>query len=85
MSIYLNRRVFVMEKDFAPSGVYSIRKESAPTGSEFFPYRVVSFSEGDKTIWTELPPLKVYLNSLNNGANTNIYIAEMRCTMPSEK
>ena len=28
-------------------GVYSIRKEFAPTGSKFFPYRIDPFSEGD--------------------------------------
>ena len=41
-------------------GVYSLRKEFAPSGSKFFPYRVDPFTEGDKTILTELSPLKVY-------------------------
>ena len=32
--------------------VYSIRKEFAPVGSKFFPYRIDPFSERDKTILT---------------------------------
>ena len=33
-------------------------KEFAHKGSKFFPFKVDSFSEGGKTIWTELSPLK---------------------------
>ena len=41
-------------------GVCSKRKEFAPHGSKFFPFRVDPFSEGDKTVLIMLPPLKVY-------------------------
>ena len=41
-------------------GIYTTKKEFAPFGSKFFPYRVDPFLEGNKTILTELFPLKVY-------------------------
>ena len=47
-------------------GVYSKRKEFAPTGSKFFPFRVDTvFQMGGKNSLTELPPLKVYSLPLN--------------------
>ena len=33
---------------------------SIPKGSKFFPFRADPVSEGDRTVLTELPPLKVY-------------------------
>ena len=47
----------------APSekGIYSERKEFAPKGSKFFPFRVDTFAEGrQKQLLTELLALKVY-------------------------
>ena len=43
-------------------GVYSKRKEFAPNGSKFFPFRVDYFSVDSKTILTEVPPIK-FINS----------------------
>ena len=40
-------------------GVYSKKKEFAPTGSKFFPFRVDPFSEVRQYDLTELPPIKV--------------------------
>ena len=40
--------------------VYSKRKEFAPVGSKFFPFRVDLFQNGSRTILIELSPLKVY-------------------------
>ena len=39
---------------------YSIRKEFAPSGSKFFPYRVDPFLESDKKDFERVTPLKVY-------------------------
>ena len=39
--------------------VYSKRKEFAPIGSKFFPFRVDLYSEGVKSVLTELHPLEV--------------------------
>ena len=39
--------------------VYSKRKEFAPTGSKFFPFRVDPFSEGRQKPFEQLPPLEV--------------------------
>ena len=42
--------------------VFCIRKEFAPSGSKFFPYRVNSFFRtGQNAILTEFLPLIVYL------------------------
>ena len=46
-----------------------MRKEFAPRGSKFFPYRVDPFSEEDKTILPELPPPKIYLLALNENSH----------------
>ena len=53
---------FLLSCTYTPfwKGVYSKRKEFAPKGSKFFPFRVEPFSEGRKTMWIELPPLKMY-------------------------
>ena len=41
-------------------GVYSKRKEFAPNGSKFFPFRVDPFSGRSQKQFWQLPPLKVY-------------------------
>ena len=41
-------------------GVHPKRKEFAPLGSEFFPFRGDPFPERRQTILKDLPPLKVY-------------------------
>ena len=42
--------------------VYSKRKEFAPNGSKFFPFKVDPFSEGRQNSLRKLPPLKVYFS-----------------------
>ena len=39
-------------------GVYCNRKEFAPTGSKFFPFKVDPFSEGENQFWQSCLPLK---------------------------
>ena len=43
------------------NGVNTERKEFAPTGSKFFPFRVDALSEKNNAISTDLHPLKMYL------------------------
>ena len=48
-------------------GVYSIRKEFAPSGSKFFPYRVDPFPKGTKQFWQDCPLESVSIPH-NNGS-----------------
>ena len=55
-------------------GVNSKRKQFAPIGSQFFPFRVDPFQQGAKPVFTELPPFCgrniAYLLSSRNECNT---------------
>ena len=51
-------------------GVYSKRKEFAPKGSKFFPFRVEPFSEGDWTSRMQIGSHKI-VSLLKNGSNSN--------------
>ena len=45
---------------------YLLSSASNPKGIKVFPFRVAPFSEGSKTILTELPPSDVYQFLLRN-------------------
>ena len=50
----------ILKRKICYKGIFTKRKEFAPRGSKFFPFRADPFSEGSKTVLTELSPLKVY-------------------------
>ena len=54
----------VLHTETPSKGVNSKRKEFAPCGSKFFPFRVDPFSKGVEA--NNFPPLKVYQFSLKD-------------------
>ena len=53
----------------------------SPSGSKFFPYRVDTFPEGDKTVLAELPPLKVYFFFLSRQLGHSSECANMQAEL----
>ena len=56
------------------NGIYTVRKEFAPSGSNFFPYREDTFIEGAKHAVKQVKSHKKYLSFSRNGKKSTLCI-----------